>query len=294
MNVSRVDLGVEDRQRRHVRHLARAERLHAGARRRRSSSGSRTSSRRCLASPASPTSLVPLLAATTGATASRCRASRPDPDTDTDARYNEVGAGYFRTLGIPLMAGRDFTAADAVRRAEGRDRQRGVREEVQPRRDAVGKRMSSGRGGSARHRDRRPRAEREVQRGQGRDPAGVLPAVSAGSGARRDQLLRPHRRRSGADPGGDSEAGRRLDPNLPVEDLRTLPQQVQRERVPRSHHHACCPRPSPCWRRCSPRSACTACWPTRWRSARARSGCGWRSAPRRRACAAWCCVRSAG
>jgi predicted permease len=34
------------------------------------------------------------------------------PDTDANASYNEIGAGYFRTLGIPLIAGREFTRAD--------------------------------------------------------------------------------------------------------------------------------------------------------------------------------------
>jgi predicted permease len=33
-------------------------------------------------------------------------------DTSTNARYNEVGAGYFGKLGIPLIAGREFTDAD--------------------------------------------------------------------------------------------------------------------------------------------------------------------------------------
>lgn len=34
------------------------------------------------------------------------------PDTDTTAFYNYVGAGYLRTLSIPIVSGREFTRAD--------------------------------------------------------------------------------------------------------------------------------------------------------------------------------------
>ena len=35
------------------------------------------------------------------------------PDTDTNARTNAVGLGYFKAFEIPMIAGRDFTLADA-------------------------------------------------------------------------------------------------------------------------------------------------------------------------------------
>jgi predicted permease len=59
-------------------------------------------------------SLVALLAGSNWGNSLVVEGFEAGPDTDTNARYNEVGPGYLRTLGIPLMAGREFTHADAA------------------------------------------------------------------------------------------------------------------------------------------------------------------------------------
>jgi putative ABC transport system permease protein len=57
-------------------------------------------------------SLVPLLAGDNWGTDVNVQGFAAGPDVDNNSRFNEIGAGYFATLGVSPVAGREFTAAD--------------------------------------------------------------------------------------------------------------------------------------------------------------------------------------
>jgi len=61
---------------------------------------------------------VPLLAGQNRARGVAVQGFKAGPDTDSNSRYNRVGPGYFSALGIPLIAGREFTDADTVNSAK--------------------------------------------------------------------------------------------------------------------------------------------------------------------------------
>ena len=150
------------------------------------------------------------------------------PDIDDTSPYNVVGPGYFRTLGIPLVAGRDFTEADAgdespavaiVNEAFARKFDLGL--------DAVGRRMARGRNGNL---------DMEIV-GLARDAkySGVRNAVPP-------QFFTPYRQsnrsggmnfyvRTSLDPSEVLQMIRpaiaRLDPNLPVNELTTMAGQIE-------------------------------------------------------------------
>jgi predicted permease len=138
-------------------------------------------------------STVPLLAGTNRSRGVAVQGFKAGPDTDSGSRYNRVGPGYFSALGIPLIAGREFTDADTVNSAKVALVNQTFAKKFGLGNDAVGKLMGwapgEGYPQQTRHDDRRSRRGCEVQRSEADGPAAILRAVSAGRGARRDARL---------------------------------------------------------------------------------------------------------
>jgi predicted permease len=172
-------------------------------------------------------SRVPLLAGSNWGTSVSVEGFKKTPDTDADARVNEVSAGYFRALGIPLLSGREFTVSDVA----GAPRVAIVNETFAKRfglgRDAVGKHMGDN--------------------GNDSLPLLIVGLVAdAKYSAVKDKIpplfFLPYRQdttlgsiafyaKSALPPAQILRAippvMKKLDPNLPVEQLKTMPQQVK-------------------------------------------------------------------
>ena len=57
-------------------------------------------------------SLVPILGGSSWGNDVSVQGFRRGPDIDANARFNEIGPGYFKTLGMRLIVGREFTNSD--------------------------------------------------------------------------------------------------------------------------------------------------------------------------------------
>src|SRR5262249_5942775 len=174
-------------------------------------------------------SAVPMLAGRNRARDIAVQGFNAGPDTDSNSRYNKVGPGYFSALGIPLVAGREFTDADTIHSAKVALVNQTFARKFGLGNDAVGKLLGHGSGYRspldttivgivadaqysqvkehvppqfflAYRQDREPGAM-EVYVRTSRDLAQAASAIAA--------------------------VVTRLDPNLPVEDLKTLRDQVR-------------------------------------------------------------------
>jgi predicted permease len=153
------------------------------------------------------------------------------PDTDSNSRYNRVGPGYFSALGIPLIAGREFTDADTVNSAKVALVNQTFAKKFGLGNDAVGKLMGWAPGDGY-----RSKLDTTI--------VGVVEDAKYSEVKQRvpPQFFVPYRQDKGLGAmhvyvrtsGDIAQAAsaitavvKRLDPNLPIEELETLPEQVR-------------------------------------------------------------------
>jgi predicted permease len=171
-------------------------------------------------------SMVPILSGDNWGNSVSVEGFKKSPDTDDESRFNAVGPGYFGTFGVPLLAGRDFTASDA----SGAPKVAIVNEVFAKKfnlgTQVVGKHMSIGNDslnveiiGLAKNskyssvKDKIPAVYALPYRQMGRVSSLVYYVRSS---LPTDQVVRSIR-----------EVSKRIDPNLPIEELKTMPQQVR-------------------------------------------------------------------
>ncbi|HYM24781.1 MAG TPA: ABC transporter permease [Vicinamibacterales bacterium] len=151
------------------------------------------------------------------------------PDTDTNSRFNLIGPQYFQTLGMTLIRGREFTRGDALEKSRVAIVNEAFAKKFNLGRDAVvGKHMSD-------------------QGFDGKKDIEIVGLVQNAkySDVKREippQFFRPYRQdknagfitfyvRTAADPvpfmTNIPKAIAQLDATLPVENLRTLPEQIK-------------------------------------------------------------------
>jgi predicted permease len=142
MNVSRVDLGIETE---HVLTFGISPEL-SGYTPARSGVLFRRAEEELGGIPgvtAVAAGLVPLLAGDSWGSDVSVEGFKKDADTDANSRFNEVSAGYFHAMGIPLLAGREFTAADGLGAAKVAVVNEAFAKKFGLGRNPVGKHMSS-------------------------------------------------------------------------------------------------------------------------------------------------------
>jgi predicted permease len=169
-------------------------------------------------------SLVPILSGSNWGNSVVVQGFKKTPDTDDNSRFNEVSPGYFHAMGIPLLSGREFTTADGPHAPL-----------VAIVNEAFAKKFGLGRGAVGKFMGMRDSINMEivglVKNSNYSDVKQEAPPVFA-IPYRQDSTLGSAQLyvRTAGDPVQVIRAIPRvmakLDRNLPVEELKTLPQQV--------------------------------------------------------------------
>ena len=173
---------------------------------------------------------IPLLASSNWGNSVNVEGFKKGPDTDDGSRFNEVGAGYFHVMGVPLLSGREFTIADIAGAPKVAIVNEAFAKKFNLGRNAVGKHMGEGRGAGdntldleivglvkdAKYSEVKAKVPPLYFTPYKQDTTVGAMTFYVRTAAGPEQLLR-------AIPG----VIKSLDPNLPVENLKTLPQQAK-------------------------------------------------------------------
>jgi predicted permease len=150
------------------------------------------------------------------------------PDVDANARFNEISAGYFNTLGVALLAGREFTSSDALSAPKVAIVNEEFARKFNLGRDAVGKSMAIdpraktldilivGLVRNAAYANVKTKPQPVFYLPYRQDSTLGFLHYYVRSAATPEQLLREV-----------PSVIKRLDANLPIEDLKTMPQQIR-------------------------------------------------------------------
>jgi predicted permease len=170
--------------------------------------------------------MVPVVAGSSWGNDVSVEGFKKTPDTDANARFNQVGAGFFGTMGSTLLTGREFSPTEVVGTPKVAIVNETFARKFNLGREAVGKHMSVG--------DSPLDIEivglvRDAKNSDVKDPVPPM-------------YFRPYRQdstlgfiqfyvRGSADPAlllrTVPSVVKRIDPNLPLEELKTMEQQVK-------------------------------------------------------------------
>jgi predicted permease len=173
--------------------------------------------------------MVPLLAGSNWGNSVSVEGFEPGPDVSTSARFNGVGPGYFRTLGIPLMSGREFTETDALGAPKVAIVNEAFAKKFNLGRDAVGKHMRRGSGKGQPLDIEIVGVVQNAKYSRVKDAVPPLFFLPYRQEDRVGDLSFYVRTATGAERFLPSipRVMARIDESLPIDDLRTLPQQVR-------------------------------------------------------------------
>ena len=171
--------------------------------------------------------VVPSLAGSNWGTGMSVEGFKSGPDVDNGSSVNEVGTNYFTTMGIRLLAGREFTRADTLGAPKVAIVNEAFARKFNLGKDAVGKRASSA--GNEKLDTQIVGVVQDAKYSEVRDPVPPLYITPYRQDDRVGQNTFYVRTSIDADEflANIHKIVSALDPNLPVENLRTMPQQVK-------------------------------------------------------------------